>query len=211
MKRESLIAYAVNFVSFLLDTDIAPKIHKIILFGSVARGIYDEESDIDVFIDTREDLEEEIKKILVLFQNSEVQKKWGLKGIKSDISIKVGELNKWKLKRDIISDGIILYGKFKEIPESVEYYLLITPSFRKFNKSNKVKIWRKLYGYRQNVGNKIYKREGLLEKFGGKRIENSMLIKMANKREIIAFLNKEKISYKVTEIWSDNMPSPTTK
>lgn len=205
MKRENIIGYAANFASFLLDSNTALKIDKIILFGSIARGTYDRESDIDIFIDTKENIEQEIKKTLYLFKNSEVQKRWELKGIKKEISIKVGELNKWKLKRDIISDGIILYGKFKEMPENVEYYLLINPSFKKFNKSKNVKIWRKLYGYTQKVGSKVYKTQGILEKLGGKRLENSIVINMKNKKELIDFLNKEKINYKVTEVWSDGL------
>ena len=205
MKREKIIAYASNFASFILDSNIFQKINQIILFGSIARGDYDEESDIDIFLDTKHNIKNESEKLLSLFQNSETQKKWELKGIKNEISLKVGNLKKWDLNRDIISDGIILYGKLKQTPERIEYYLLISPSFRKFNKSKKVKIWRKLYGYKQKVGNKSYKSEGIVEKLNGKRIENGIVIKMKDKKEIIDFLNKEKINYTLSEIWSDDL------
>jgi|SRR3989344_967150 len=205
MKQTNLIAYAAHFVSFVLDHGVLQKINRIILFGSVARDIFDEESDIDIFVDTTEDIEKEIKNLLALFQHSEMQRKWELKGIKNNISVKVGDINKWKIKRDIISNGILLYGKFKEIPENVEYYLLITPSFKKMKRSLKVKMWRKLYGYKQKVGEKTYKTQGLLEKLDGRRISNGMMIKMANKKELIDFLNREKIHYKVVEVWSDSL------
>ena len=205
MNQNNIIAYAASFVSFLLDDRISRAINRIILFGSVARGTFDEESDIDLFIDTKEDIEKDIQNILRLFQGSEIQKRWGLKGIVNEISLKVGDLNKWKLKRDIISDGIVLYGKVKDVPENIEYYLLITPSFKRFRKSQNVKLWRKLYGYRQKVGTKVYKTIGLLEKLNGKRIENGIVVKMSNKKDLIDFLNKEKISCKIIEIWSDSL------
>jgi len=205
MKQNNLIAYAAHFVSFVLGHDISQKVNRIILFGSVARGIFDEESDIDIFVDTIEDIEKEIKSLLTLFQHSEMQRKWELKGVNNNISVKVGDINKWKIKRDIISNGILLYGKFKETPENVEYYLLITPSFKKMKKSIKVKMWRKLYGYKQKVGKKTYKTKGILEKLDGRRISNGMIIKMTGKKELIDFLNREKIHYKVVEVWSDSL------
>ena len=44
---------AMDFAAFLMsDTAIAPDVHRIVLFGSVATGDCDEESDIDLFIET---------------------------------------------------------------------------------------------------------------------------------------------------------------
>lgn len=202
MKRESLISYAMSFASFLLD-DLAEEIDRIILFGSVARGTHDKDSDIDLFIDTKKNLEKTVQKSLSLFLRSEVNRKWELKGMKAELSVKVGELKKWKLRRDVISDGILLYGKMKDVPEDTEYYLLLKPSFRKFTQSHKVKLWRRLYGYKQKVGSKSYVTEGLVEKLGGRRIENGILLPMKNKKEVLDFLNKERIPYTVNELWSD--------
>jgi len=100
MKRENLISYAANFVSFLLD-QFQTDIDKIVLFGSVARGDFDDESDIDLFVDTKKEIQKDVLKTLSFFRMSETQKKWELKGLKNELSIKVGDLNKWKLKRDI--------------------------------------------------------------------------------------------------------------
>lgn len=205
MKKENLISYAVNFISFLLEDKIAKEIDRIILFGSIARGDFDEESDIDLFIDTKSNIESDVAKILSLYLQSENQKKWVIKGLKNDLSVKVGELDKWKLKRDILTDGILLYGKFKDLPKNVEYYLLLTPSFGKFKKSQQVKLWRKLYGYKQKVGKRTYKSIGLLEKLDGKRIESGLIIPVKNKKELLDFLNKEKINYTVSELWSDSL------
>lgn len=203
MKQEKLIAYASSFVSFLLEHGPTKSIDKILLFGSIVRGSFDKESDIDIFIDTKKDIEREVKKTLKLFNKSEIKRKWKLKGINQDISVKIGELRKWRLKRDIISDSIVLYGKNKEIPEDIEYYLLVQPSFVKFNKSKKVKLWRKLNGYKQKVNQKVYQTKGMLQDLGGKKIEHGLLIPMKNKKELIDFLNKEKAPYVVNEVWSD--------
>ncbi|MBL7160710.1 MAG: nucleotidyltransferase domain-containing protein [Candidatus Aenigmarchaeota archaeon] len=205
MKRESLISYAMNFASFLLDEKFAKNIDRIILFGSVARGELGKESDIDLFVDTGKNIDSDVQKTLSMFRKSETQKKWELKGLRSELSVKVGKLEKWKLRRSVISDGIIIYGKCKDIPEKAEYYVLLKPSFSKFKKSRQVKLWRKLYGYKQKVGKKTYKTEGLTEKLGGKRIESGILIPAKNRKEILDLFSKEKIKYTVDEIWSDTI------
>jgi len=204
MKKENLIAYASAFISFLLDNESSSSIKNIILFGSVARGDFDNESDIDIFIDSDKNIERDVEKTLKMFIGSEIQKRWMLKGLKHEISLKVGSLEEWKLKRSIISDGIMLYGKFKQIPDKVDYYSLISPSFSKLKRSQKVAIWRKLYGYKQKVGSKSYESKGIVDKLKGKRIETGIIVPAGSDKEIIDFLNKEKIPFKINEIWSDS-------
>lgn len=203
MKRENLIAYSVNFVSFLLD-NLGKDINQVILFGSVARGDFDNESDIDLFIDTKTD-EEKIRNLFSLFKKSEIQRKWELKGLKHEISLKIGNLNEWKLKRSIISDGIVLYGKFAGIPEKIEHYALFNLSFGGIKKSRQVKLWRKLYGYKQKVGKRIYETRGLVKELQGRRFESTITIPNKNTQIITDFLKKEKIKYIATEIWSDSL------
>jgi len=204
MERTSIIGYAMSFASFLLDSKIGGRINKIILFGSVARGDYSKESDIDLFIDTDEKIEKEIDKLLVLFDSSRISESWKLKGIKNEISVKTGKLKKWSLRRNVISSGLMLYGKYNEIPEKVNYYAMIKMDVKKFRTSKQMRIWRKLYGYRQKIGSKVYTGKGLVEKTGGKKIGKAViLIPMENRKEIIGFLNKNKVSYTVNELWSD--------
>src|SRR3989338_1271167 len=101
MKKEELIAYVMNFASSIIKEKIGKDIDRIILFGSVARGDFDKESDIDVFIEGEKDIEREIENLLSIFMKSEIQKKWELKGLKNEISLKIGKLNEWELKRSI--------------------------------------------------------------------------------------------------------------
>lgn len=204
MERESLISYAMSFASFLLDSKIGGKISKIILFGSVARGDFDEKSDIDIFVDTNADIEKDVDRLMTLFMSSKTYESWKLKGIKNDMSVKIGNLGEWSLRREIISSGILLYGKYNELPKNAKYYEMIKMDLKKIKTSKQMRIWRKLYGYKQKIGNKVYTGKGIVEKAGGKKIGKAIiLVPMENRREIMEFLKKNKIDFTVNELWSD--------
>lgn len=204
--RETLISYALSFASFLLDTKIGAKINKIILFGSVARGDFTKESDIDLFIDTKEKFVDEIDKILILFKESQINKIWQLKGANNDISLKNGDLKKWGLRREVISSGIMLYGKYNELPDETRYYLLVQIEVKNKNSAEQMHIWRELYGYVQKVGNKSYVKKGLVEIDGGRKLgKATFIVLMENRKSIIDFLNKNKIRYSLNEVWSDTL------
>lgn len=204
MKQENLIAYALHFASFLIGTvKESSRIKRIILFGSVARGDFTKESDIDLFVDTEENIEEEIEKARKLFMMSQAQRAWELKGVSQEVSLKTGNLDEWELKRSIISDGILLYGKAKQTPEDAEFYVLLQLSYRGLSQNQKLKLWRKLYGHRQKIGRKIYASAGLLDKAKGKRIESGILVPVHHEKELREFLRKNKVSYTINELWSD--------
>ncbi len=206
MKREELIAYACSFVSFLLQSDVAKDITRIILFGSIARGDFSKDSDIDLFIDTSKNIEKRAELALSSFLKSETQKKWKLKGLKHELSLKIGDLTSWgSLKRSVISDGILLYGKYKDFPDKIDQYSLLELSFKKHNRRKKVSLWRNLYGYKQKVGKKVYTSKGKIEELGGKRIETGVIVPVNNIRQLIEFLNREKIGYTIREVWSDSV------
>jgi predicted nucleotidyltransferase len=175
MNKHELTAYAMDFCSFLLRSEIGEDIDKIILFGSVARGEFDGESDIDIFIDTEKDIENAAEKILKSFEKSETKEKWRLKGLKNAISLQVGKIEEWKLYRNVISSGILLYGKFEEMPKGVKYYSMLSLNFSKMDRNNKIRIWRELYGYKQKTGEKTFVSKGLLEELSGKKIKRSVI------------------------------------
>ena len=147
-KRNELIAYALDFTSYLLSK--SDKIEKIILYGSVAKEDFNENSDIDLFIDTKE-IETKINKILEDYCKTKKFKQWELKGINNPLSIISGKLdsNEWKdLKRSIINTGIILYGKYKAKAEKTNQYTLFSFENIKPNKK-RVAVFRKLFGFKQ--------------------------------------------------------------
>lgn len=195
IKKSDLISYSINFVSFLIKYI---KIDNVILFGSVANGNFDEKSDIDIFIETNQS-KKEIEKLLNLYEKSEENDKYKLIGIKNKIALKVGRLNEWKsLKRSIISNGLVLYGRYKENPTEMKPYLLFSISLGKIPRNKKIKLWRRLYGYIQKVGKKVYQTNGLVYKKVG---NGGFIINMEKEDEVINLLKKEKVEYGIKEIW----------
>jgi predicted nucleotidyltransferase len=203
MRGNDLVAYAMDFCSFLLKSGVGGEIEKIILFGSVPRGDFDEESDVDIFIEADERLEDRIEKLLETFERSEVCEKWRLKGVRNPISIKVGSLKAWDIYESIVSTGIQLYGKYQEMPEKAKHYLMFTLDFSGLKRSLKVKAWRKLYGYKQKVGSRLFVSKGLLEKIGGRKVEKSViLVPIENKATVLDLIKEYKIKYRAEEVWT---------
>jgi predicted nucleotidyltransferase len=200
ISKLNLEAYALAFVSFVL-----PKlkgIDEIILFGSSVREEADETSDVDLFFNSLEKENEAIiKKELVKFYKSKVAEVFFLKGIKNPINVLVGNLNKWKLKRSIISEGIVLFGKYKSFPENLEGFVLVSIApIKDITKRNK--IIRFLFGREE----KTYSKKGLIQELNGKKISpNVFTVPINHSKEIVSFLNKEKIDFNIFEFWSDEL------
>ena len=196
MERTKLISLASNFASFLLDRI---QVKSIILFGSVATNNFDKESDIDLFIETDEKNKNKINNLLLLYKKTKEYEKFKLEGIENELSIKVGNLEDWKdIKRSIISNGIVLYGKYKGKPEELKHKLLFILNVQDLKRSEKIKIWRKIYGYKQKVGKKNYICKGLAEKKFGRGV---FLVSIENSQEIINYLRKNKVKYGFFDIW----------
>lgn len=203
LKFEELAGYACAFVSFVLPKVLGVK--EIILFGSATRGEADKNSDIDLFFDIEKKEEEKVKNILNAeikkFYKTKLAEIWFLKGVDNPISVHVGELKKWKLKRSIISEGISLYGKYKEIPEKMKcfVYFYVEP-IKTISKRNKV--IRVLFGRKE----KNYGLKGFIEKFLGRKLSPaSFLIPNEHAGKIIEFLGKEKIKFRFFEFWTDQI------
>ena len=128
LERNKLIAYAMDCGSYIISK--VEGIDRIILHGSVTRGDFDDKSDIDLFIDTKDKkIEKEINTAFENYYKTDTYKKWTLKGVNNIISIIVGKLDseEWKdLKRAIMNTGFLLYGKYKAEAEKVNHYTLIS-------------------------------------------------------------------------------------
>lgn len=202
IKRNEMIAYAMDFAAYLLSH--MDGIDRIILHGSVARGDFDEESDVDLFIDSSEkNIENKISKILDDYYSATRFKEWKLKGIESPISFIAGKLDstEWKdLKRAIMNTGYILYGKYKAEADKIHHYTLF--SFENIKPDKKrVAIFRKLFGF--SFGKKNF--PGIVEKFGGIRIgKGSVLIPIEHVNELKKYLQEKKVSFRLYDLWSDD-------
>ncbi len=202
MKKTDLIAFASSFVSFALER-LEHDVNEIILFGSVARGDFSKDSDVDLFFDAASEnqkLDRDIKAIIAKFYISKICQIWRNKGIANIINVKAGILDKWKLKRSIISDGIVLYGRYKSGIKSQPFILFNFEPIKDITKRNN--IIRALYGRQE----KKQQTHGLVNKYKGKRLSPTVfIVPVQASQEIIVLLNKEKINYVMIEVWSDQL------
>jgi predicted nucleotidyltransferase len=178
MSRELLLSYAQDYVSHLMrviDPELLDHIQLIILFGSAVRYDFTKKSDIDIFVDVTSH-EAEIDHALVdITEDFYVQSeaRWKPLGITHFISFKVGKLQEWEeLHPSIITDGIILYGKYK--PEHVKgkHCVIFSWENTRLPDSKRVLLNRKLYGYNRR-GTQY---DGLLEKYGGEKLSPGSIV-----------------------------------
>lgn len=198
--KNELISYAMDSASYLIGK--FDKIDRIILHGSIARGDFDEESDIDLFIDSNEKNVKKINKILEDYYKTNKFKEWKLKGIENPISIITGKLDseEWKdLKRSIINNGIILFGEYTANTEKINSYTLISFDNIKPDKK-RIAIYRKIFGFK--VGKKEY--PGLVQKLNTKKIgKGTILVPSQYVKEFLGYLKSKKVTPKLYDLWSD--------
>jgi predicted nucleotidyltransferase len=199
-RQNMLISYAEDFVSYLLSEKYIAnyEIRNIILYGSVTRGDYGEGSDIDIFMDVSKPkgLEEKIKGTVKEFYSSSWSAKWKGLGIKNRISVLVGNLDDWKdLKRSIVSNGIVLYGRYSTAIKGKPMALFSIESIKP--ESKRVFVNRKLFGYKRY--NKRY--AGLVEKYEGEKTgKGCFTVPLEHSKKVLAFFRKQKVTVRIREI-----------
>lgn len=150
---ENLKSFAMAFVSFLIQNlpqEQARRVSSIILFGSVARGESKTGSDVDIFIVTDSNrvkrLAEQEKERF--YESEAYGKYWRLLGIKNEIKPICGRLEDWpELRKSIVNDGIVLYGKYTAPLEKENPHILLWWEPIK-NQSKRVLLSKQLNGYR---------------------------------------------------------------
>ena len=201
IRQNELIGYALDFASHLVT--IMAKLESIILFGSAARGDYDHESDIDFFIHTKEkNIYKKIKNAIDNYYLTERYKRWKLKGISNTFSCITGDLDseEWEeLRRGIINTGFILYGRYAGKVEELKHHSLFSLNPVK-PESKRVVVHKKLFGFR--VKEKKY--EGLLAKYKGAALGKGVfIVPVEYSLNIKKYLQKEKISFRVYDVWKE--------
>src|SRR3989338_3331513 len=179
----NLLPYLYDFLGLLFSSPAARTYVKaVILFGSAARGEADRQSDIDLFIHTAEQATTRGEALIRDAQNRFVQavdRKWALMGIDLPIRPVVADLEtpRWKeLKAEIISSGIVLYGKYQGVKDGLKHCTLFSFSFAHLRQKEKMRLLRKLAGYRQKQGKKLYEHKGLVAELGGTKAGNTILV-----------------------------------
>ena len=196
--KNKLIAYAMDFASYFIENIDTSSVKNIILFGSASRGDADRKSDIDIFIEMNEKYEKRGKKILEDFYESQKFKGyWKLMGIENEIRPIFGHLDKWKqLHGSILSDGIVIYGKFFKKPESGSHQVIFAWENVK-SPSGRVMVNKKIFGYSQ--GGKRY--DGMLKKLDGTRLSKGCIMtSIENYSQFYDVFRKYKISVKIKKV-----------
>ncbi len=198
---EILQAYAVRFTSFMIERlgEEISKIDDIILYGSVARGTADRDSDVDIFVDTTHDIKEKVDEILEEFYDSREYTLFRSKGVNNEIELKIGKLSEWEdLHRSISSTGKVLWGRYKTTEEPIGTEHKIIFYWDKIGRSRS-SFLNKLYGYRSK-DNKIV---GLLEEWKGKKIgKSSIMIPFRYKDDMLDLIEEYDVNAKNIEVFS---------
>jgi len=199
-----LKAYSSYFVSYLLSSlnkEYLKNIERIVLFGSAARDEAGKDSDVDIFIETKNEtkkFKEEIEKISDNFYQSREATLFKSKGIENKINIKIGKLKEWKdIYRSVASDGIILYSHYesRELPSDTKHNIIVF--WDKIGK-NRGAFLNKIYGFK--IKDKRY--EGLISKFNGKKLGKScVMFPVQYKLEIFKLLKAYNVNAKSIEVF----------
>ena len=210
MKRNEVLSYTYNFVSLLMDK-IENELDSIILFGSVTRGDFDEKSDIDLFINVAQKVnikraQKIVNSALNEFEDI-VLHSWSLRGINLPIKCVIGNLNSgtWSaLRREIISSGITVFGKYEKLPGNLKQSIIFSFQVSSLEPKDKVKVIRRLYGYKSKKKQKEYKHKGILEEVNGFKLNKSTIAApIESYQKIYDFFRRNKVKSKVREVWME--------
>ncbi len=207
-----MIPYIYDFLTILFDKlKDKSKIKNIILFGSFARNQQRKDSDIDVFIDVNAKDKDIVNKIVKESLNEfEVKKKdkWMLKGIDNSIVPIIDDIRdkRWnELKSEISAYGIILYGKYQSDSQKGRQSVIIEYDLSKIKQKDKMKVLRKLNGYKVKIGKKIYEQKGLVEEAQGDKLSLSgaLLLDIKEYKKPYDFLKQNKVPVRIRRIWRE--------
>jgi len=191
-----LISFAYQYISFLmgrLSLEEQARIHSVILFGSTARkqGGYD--SDIDLFIESRDKrMKKLVARLTTEFYDAELYKRyWRSRGIKNEIHPICDELKNWpSLRQSIVNDGQVLYGKYTA-PLNGGTPLLLIWWDPILNQTKRVLMAKQLFGWTLH-GKKV---RGLLTK-SDKLGPNTVMVPLEQSTQVQDLLKKQGIPFR---------------
>ncbi len=111
--------------------------------------------------------------------------------------------DRWReLNNEISSYGIVLYGKYKSDSKPSQQSVLIEYNLSKVKQNDKMKVLRKLYGYKLKVGKKVYEQKGLIDEINGNKISSAIILNIKDYKQVYDFLKQNQVPVKIRRIWS---------
>lgn len=210
MKQNELFSYAYDFVSQMLENkEIFDTIRKIILFGSVVRGDFTKNSDVDIFVDVNSSanpkkINDLVKKEINKFE-TRAEKTWAIRGINLPLKVIADDINKekWKdLQEELLSYGKLIYGKFEILPENCVHKIIVTYNINLLPQKKKMSFLRKLYGYKLRKGKKEYIQKGLINEISCEKLNSGALLLVKDDwLKVKKLLCEYKINYLIRDAW----------
>lgn len=201
LNKEILIGFAQAYLSYLFrDPDFQRvRVRGIYLFGSVARGDFDEKSDVDIFLDTEKGdekaLEKAVKRALKRFLGSEEYKKFALQGVRNSISPLVGRLESWELKGSVAKEGLVLFAVSPSFGLEKYFLLCIEPISKAADRN---RVMRRLAGRKE----KHFQGKGMISDARGQSLGTRVfLVPAENIHPFLKLFSEEKVNYRMIEIW----------
>lgn len=207
-KLEKLINKIKNFIGSKFSE--YEEIESIVLFGSLASGKFNEESDIDICVLFKQNTPKMLQNTIFNYFLS----------LGKDLNLSIQcvfffpeDINNWDtiFIENILAEGQLLYGNsnyYEMLIKTLEFkpYQIITLNLRALNSSAKMKLKRILYGYKttKKYSEKLYKykKEGIVKKLQGMKLGRGSFI--IPEKGLLVFVNKLKefdIKFSNFRVW----------
>ena len=167
----------------------------VVLFGSYARGDYDEGSDVDLLVifSDKSALNKGLKKIYRVTSKSYL--------FTQVIGLTLDELKSSPLFESALRDGKVYYAKENVktlLTQTHKPYALVTYSTANLKPKERVVFTQKLEGR----GKGKYRYEGLIHKIGGYKVGKGVVMVLLEKLKVLTdFLEEKKVTYVVRYVW----------
>ncbi len=211
-KLEKLINKIKNFIGSKLSE--FKEIESIVLFGSLASGKFNKESDIDICILFKQNTPKMLQNTIFNYFLS----------LGKDLNLSIQcvfflpeDINNWDriFIENILAEGQLLYGNsnyYEILIKTLEFkpYQIITLNLRALNSSDKMKLKRILYGYKttKKYSEKLYKykKEGIVKKLQGMKLGRGSFI--IPEKGLLLVVNKFKefsIKFSNFRVWMQDI------
>lgn len=192
MRIRELLPFVHKFVERVVGETNASL---LVLFGSFTRGEAGPTSDIDVMVEcpTRD------RKIVqtIADEVNELILREGYKNLIKPLSTE-------KADSDILSHGIVLWGRAVITPSGLRRKVIITYDMSRLSRPEKVKLCMTLYGHRtkKKHGRKVYisRKEGVVSTLGGAKLEG-IIVGIEKAEELKAVFERFGVPYRTSEVF----------